>query len=119
MIQAVQMLVSPAAMWGLVAAVPAVTNEYLYRRLASMDGSWLDWWYVWIPSQLLISYAIWRLVTVPQTTLMDAFVIWALSTTALRVFASVVLLNDPVRGGTWFALGLLIMARIAQTYWGR
>ena len=113
-------LLTPAALWGLVAAFPAVTNEYLYRRLAENPGaSWLDWWYIWIPSQLLISYAIWRLVTIPQTTLLDAFIIWALSTTLLRVFVSVVLLGDSIPGGTWFALGLLIMARIAQAFWGR
>lgn len=112
-------LLSPAAFWGLVAAFPAVGNEYLYRRLAAQDGSWLDWWYIWVPSQLVISYAIWRLVTVPDTTLLDAFVIWALSTTLLRVFVSVAVLGDTVAGGTWFALGLLVMARIAQAFWGR
>ena len=112
-------LLTPAALWGLVAAFPAVTNEYLYRRLAAEGGVWTDWWYVWVPSQLLISYAIWRLVTIPETTLLDAFIIWAFSTTILRVFITVVLLGDPVKGGTWFALGLLIMARIAQAFWGR
>lgn len=27
--------------------------------------------------------------------------------------------HDYVKGGTWFALGLLIMAWIAQSFWGR
>lgn len=116
---AVLTLLTPAALWGLVAAVPAVTNEYLYRRLDADGGSWLDWWYIWLPSQLLISYAIWRLVTIPDTSLLDAFIIWAFSTTMLRVFITVFMLGDPVKGGTWFALGLLIMARIAQAFWGR
>ena len=112
-------LMSPAAWWGLLAAFPAVGNEYLYRKLSAEGGAWIDWWFIWFPSQMLISYAIWRLVTVPDTTLLDAFVIWALSTTLLRVFVSVVVLGDVVAGGTWFALGLLIMARIAQAFWGR
>ncbi len=110
---------SPVTFWGLSAGVPAVLAEYLYRIFAR-NG--FPWWYglpVWVPMQLLIGYSIFRLVTVPNTTLLDAFVVWALSTTLLRVFASVVLLQDNVQSGTWFALGLLIMARIAQSFWGR
>ena len=112
-------LAQPAVYWGLIAAVPAVCNEYLYRRLAEQGGHFFDWWYIFVPSQLFIGYSVWRLVTAPGMTLMDAFVVWAFSTTALRVFASVVMLGEPVRGGTWFALALLAMARVAQTYWGR
>jgi hypothetical protein len=108
--------ISPAAIWGLAAAVPAVWLEYMYRQ---RPDSWIDNLWLYIPAQLAISFCIYKLVTQPSTTLMDAFVIWALSTTAFRVFVSVVLLHDTVKGGTWFALGLLTMARIAQTFWGR
>jgi len=45
--------------------------------------------------------------------------VWALSTTALRVMVSVFLLIDFVKPGTWFALCLLVLARVAQTFWGR
>jgi hypothetical protein len=41
--------------------------------------------------------------------------LWAFSTTAMRVVVSVLVLSE----GTWFALGLLTMARIAQSFWGR
>jgi len=113
-------LFSPAALWGLAAAVPAVSAEYLYRTLP-MTGpyGWAKYLWIWIPFQLTIGYCIYRLVTIPQTTLMDAFAIWAFSTIAMRVCISVALLNDPVKPGTWFALGLILMARIAQTFWGR
>lgn len=107
---------SPAAMWGLIAAIPAVTAEYLYRTL---QGSWLSHIYLWVPLQLSIGYAIFRLVTIPQTTLLDAFCVWAFSTIAMRVAISVLLLHDPVKGGTLFALGLILMARVAQATWGR
>jgi hypothetical protein len=30
-----------------------------------------------------------------------------------------VLAGETTKGGTWFALGLLTMARIAQSFWGR
>ena len=112
---------NPAVIWGLAAAVPAVLNEYLYRVLPGITGAygWAKYLWIWIPSQLVIGYCIFRLVTVPNTTLMDAFVIWAFSTIALRVFVTAALLGDPVKAGTWYALGLIIMARIAQTYWGR
>ena len=109
-------LLSPATLWGLAAAVPAVTAEYLYRTI---KGPWWEYLWAWVPMQLAIGYCIYRLVTIPQTTLLDAFIVWAFSTTALRVILSVLILQDPVKGGTWFALGLLLMARVAQTFWGR
>jgi multidrug transporter EmrE-like cation transporter len=107
---------SPAAWWGLAAAVPAVLAEYLYRTL---QGSWLSHIYLWIPLQLSIGYCIFRLVTIPNTTLLDAFAVWAFSTIFMRVAISTLFLHDPVKGGTWFALGLIIMARVAQAFWGR
>jgi hypothetical protein len=107
---------STATLWGLAAAVPAVLAEYLYRTL---PGSWLSHLYLWVPIQLTIGYCIFRLVTVPNTPLMDAFVVWAFSTTFMRVAISILILRDQVKGGTWFALGLLVMARIAQSFWGR
>lgn len=107
---------SEATLWGLAAAVPAVTAEYLYRTL---PGPWWHYLWIWVPFQLTIGYCIYRLVATPNTALMDAFVVWAFSTTFMRVFISVLLLRDQVKGGTWFALGLLVMARIAQSFWGR
>lgn len=106
----------PATLWGLAAAVPAVLAEYLYRTL---PGPWWHYLWAWVPIQLAIGYSIYRLVTIPQTPLLDAFVVWAFSTTFMRVLVTVLLLHDSVKGGTWFALGLLVMARIAQTFWGR
>lgn len=106
----------PAALWGLLAAVPAVTAEYLYRTL---EGSWLRHLYLWVPLQLSISYCIYRLVNIPGAALVDAFVVWSFSTVFMRVFVSVALLGESVRGGTWYALALIVMARVAQVAWGR
>jgi hypothetical protein len=107
---------SAATLWGLAAAVPAVLAEYLYRTL---PGPWWTYLYLWVPMQLTIGYCIYRLVSIPNTALMDAFIVWAFSTTFMRVAISVLLLRDHIKGGTWFALGLLLMARIAQSFWGR
>jgi hypothetical protein len=107
---------SAATLWGLAAAVPAVLAEYLYRTL---PGPWWTYLYLWVPIQLTIGYCIYRLVSIPNTALMDAFVVWAFSTTLMRVFISLLILRDNVKGGTWFALGLLVMARVAQSFWGR
>ena len=109
-------MLSQATIWGLAAAVPAVLAEYLYRTL---PGPWHHYLYLWVPLQLTIGYSIYRLVSIPNTALMDAFVVWAFSTTFMRVFISLLILRDTVKGGTWFALGLLLMARVAQTFWGR
>ena len=106
----------PAVLWGLGAALPAVFAEFLYRR---WDAPWWHGLHWWIPLQLAIGYCVYRLVTIPQTSLIDAFIVFAFATTFLRVFVTVAVLGDPVKGGTWFALALLILARIAQTYWGR
>jgi hypothetical protein len=111
-------LLSPATVWGLAAAFPAVLAELCYRK---WPVEW-PWWYglpAWIPMQLAIGYCIFRLVSVPSTTLLDAFVVWAFSTTAMRVAVSTLILGETIKGGTLFALGLLIMARIAQSFWGR
>lgn len=110
-----QNFLTPPTVWGLAAAVPAVVAEYLYRVL---DGPWHKYLWVWVPMQLAIGYCIYRLVKAPGATLIDSFVVWAFSTTALRVVATLAL-GDQVRPGTWFALCLIIMARIAQTCWGR
>lgn len=107
---------SQATLWGLTAAIPAVLAEYLYRTL---PGPWWQYLWLWTPMGWLISYSIYRLVTIPQTTLIDAFVVWAFSTTTMRVVVSVVFLGDIVRPGTWVALGLLIVARAIQAFWGR
>lgn len=108
--------ISPASLWGLGAAIPAVLAEYLYRKLT---GSWASHLYLWIPLQLSIGYCIYRLVTVPHQSLLDSFLFWSFSTTFMRIFVTVILLGDAVKAGTWFALGLIVMARVAQTFWGR
>ena len=110
--------IQPTVLWGLAAAVPAVLAEYLYRMWPVGTPWWHGLW-LWVPLQLSIGYCIFRLVSAPGTTLLDAFIVWAFSTTAMRVFVSVMILHDDVKSGTWFALGLLIMAKIAQSYWGR
>lgn len=110
------LITNPAMMWGLLAAIPAVLAEYLYKVL---PGTWFSHIYLWVPLQLSIGYCIFRLVQIPNTSLLDAFIVWAFSTTIMRVIVTVVFLQQDVKGGTWFALGLLVMARIAQAFWGR
>lgn len=109
-------LSNPATLWGLGAAFPAVLAEYLYRTL---PGVWWRYLWMWVPMQLTIGYCIYRLVTIPKTSLLDAFVVWAFSTTFMRVCVSLLLLRETIRTGTWVALGLVIMARVAQAWWGR
>jgi hypothetical protein len=114
--------ISPAALYGLLAAIPAVLAEYLYRVLPGTDGTfegWLKYIWIWIPFQLAIGFFIYKLVSVPNTSLLDAFIVWAFATTFMRVLLTVFVLGDTVKGGTWFALALLILANVAKTFWGR
>lgn len=101
------------ALWAMTGAGIAVALEYTYRI---HTGSFLSmlWWV--LPANVLISYTVYRLVTAPHTTLIDAFIYWSFSTVVARVFVSVALLDDPVKAGTWVALGLLICARCAQQF---
>lgn len=122
MIKSITSWLSAGAWFGLAAAIPAVLAEYLYRTLPGTDGSfggWLKYIWIWIPFQLAIGFFIYKLVNVPNTTLLDAFIVWAFATTFMRVLMTVFILGDPVKGGTWFALALLVLANVAKTFWGR
>jgi hypothetical protein len=99
---------------GILTAVPAILSEYLYK---TRDGDWFHDLHIYLPLQLCISYGVWRLVTVPGTTLLDAFVVWAFSTVAMRCIVSQVVLGEHVSPGTWAALGLLLIARYVQYTW--
>jgi hypothetical protein len=102
-------------LWGLAAGAPAVYNEYLYRTL---PGPWSSYLWIWIPSQLVIGYAIYRMVTTPNMTLLDAFIVWALATTVLRIIATYAL-GDTVRSATWVALVLVLLANVVKTFGAR
>jgi hypothetical protein len=104
---------SPAILWGLGAGIPAVLLEYLYRTL---PGPWWSNWWAWVPLGALIQYSIYRLVTVPGTTLLDALVVFA-GCTALGRVAVTFMLGDTVRPGTWAAFGLVMLANVVRAYW--
>lgn len=97
----------------LAGAGTAVTLEYLYRTHSSF---WSLWWAV-IPANVLISWTVFKLVTTPGASLIDAFIVWSFSTVTLRVVITMFLLDDVIRPGTWAALMLLIAARCAQQFW--
>jgi len=82
-----------------------------------MPGGWFNNLHYYLPLQLMVSYCIYKLVTEPETSLVEAFVVWAVSTTVARTFLSVVILHDEIRAGTWFALVLILLAKVSQTYW--
>jgi hypothetical protein len=50
-------------------------------------------------------------------SLLDAFVMFALATAAMRVIAAVWVLDQDIRPGAWAAFGLLIAANIIRAYW--
>jgi hypothetical protein len=105
--------VNPAILWGLCAGIPAVAAEYLYRTL---PGPWHHYLWLWVPIQMAIGYSIYRLVTIPGTSLLDAMVVWAFCTAGLRVLISLGL-GDDIKTGTWIAFGLVLLATAIKTYW--
>ncbi len=98
-------------LWALFAAGLAVGNEWLYRTL---PGHWSAYLYLWVPIQLGISYGLYKIITTPNTTLIDAMIIFTFSTMTLRIIASYGL-GDRISVTTWAAFGLLLMARFVQT----
>lgn len=103
-----------ATMIGILTAIPAITSEYLYKI---RGGNWVDDLWMYLPLQLCISYGVFRLVTMPGTTLLDAFVVWAFSTVAMRVMVSQFVLGEAIAPGTWAALVILMFARYIQYTW--
>jgi hypothetical protein len=100
--------------WSLLAAMAAVLCEYLYRVL---PGSWWHWVWLWIPLSLTISFSINKLITAPGVPLVGALIIWSLCIMGTRICVSVFVLKDYVSMGTWIALGLMLLARVAQQVW--
>lgn len=103
-------------LWATFAATGAVALEYMYR---TFPGTYFSNMWMFMPVQFAISYGIYQLVRQPGLSLIDAFVVWALGTTALRLLVSIVILKDTVTVGTWIALGLLLLARAAQMAYGK
>jgi multidrug transporter EmrE-like cation transporter len=101
--------------WAMLAAAIAIGAEYLYRTL---PGPWLHYLWAWIPMQLFIGYAIYRLVTtIGGQSLIAAFVVWSFCTIIMRVALSVFILHDKIAPGTWAAVVLIIAAKITQQVW--
>jgi|SRR5687767_8665932 len=100
--------------WALLGAVLASYIEYLYRTL---PGPWHQYLWLWVPSQTLIGYCVYRIVTMPNTSLLAAFVVWTFATMTMRILISVVALHDTVATGTWIALGLIVLAKVVQYTW--
>lgn len=100
--------------WALLAASVAVGCEYLFRTIKE---PWYHYLWAWIPLQTFIGYCVYRLVTTPGTSLIDAFIVWTFATIGMRVFVSAAILHDTVAPGTWAALALMLIARAVQVTW--
>lgn len=105
---------SSPTFWSLLAIIPVIVTEYMFR---TVPGGWFGNLHYYLPMQLLVSYCVYRLVTMPGMSLVEAFVIWAISTSVARVILSVFVLHDHVSNGTWMALALILVAKLAQSIW--
>lgn len=109
-----QLWISNTTLWGIAAVFPVMLTEYLFRTL---HGGWWGNLHYYLPLQLAVSYCIYRMVTEPGTSLLEAFVVWAVSTSIARVILSVFILHDDIKTGTWVALSLVILAKLSQSFW--
>lgn len=103
-----------ATLWSIVAGLTAIACELGYRKLG---GSYWSHLYLWIPAGIVVGYGVHALVTVPNTSLMAAFITWTCTTLIARTLVTVFILHDRVTPGTWCAVGLLVTARILQQVW--
>jgi len=106
--------VNPAFLFGLMAGVPAILAEYLYKQ---WTGPWWTGLWLWTPLQLMIGYAIYRLVNIPGLSILEAFVVFAACTATLRIVLSVFILHQHITTGAWIAFGLIVLANIVRTFW--
>ncbi len=100
------------ALWAFLAATLAVLNEVLYKR----GFEWWDYWWLFIPISVLISYSLFRTVTGGPTLLLS-IVAFSLSTLTLRSLASQFLLGEPLARGNLVALLALGTAVLAGHLW--
>lgn len=103
-----------ATYWGLLGSTLAVLIEFSFKKL---PGGYMMWAWLWVPGGVAVNYIVYRLLTSPGTSMIDAFIIWTFSTILLRLALSVFVLQEYITPGTWAALGLLIVARVLQLYW--
>lgn len=103
---------TPLTMWGVAAAGVAVGAEYLYRTIENPWHHYLHWW---VPIQLFIGFCVYKMVNYPNTSLIGAFIIFSSCTLMMRVGVSMAL-GDHIRTGTWIALALVVLARVAQNW---
>lgn len=103
-----------ATLWSIIAGIVAIACEYGYRKLG---GSYWAHIYLWIPAGMVVGYGVHALVSVPRTSLLAAFVTWTLTTMVCRVIVCALILRDPVTRGTWLAVALMILAKLAQQVW--
>jgi|SRR5882724_267268 len=109
-------LLSPSTFWSLSAALVAVALEYCYRMF---PAPWTNAGYMtlFIVAQCVIGLAIYKIVNTPGVPLVGALIVWSFATIFMRVLVSYVFLHDKISPGTWCAVGLLVVARFAQTFW--
>jgi len=101
-------------LWAILAGIIAVSIEWSFRV---HQTSWWEYAWYYVPAQIALSICLFYMVTSPGTTLLDAFVVWAMCTIGLRVLVSVFILQEAVAAGTWAALGLIVAARTIQVVW--
>lgn len=97
-----------------LAGTAAVTAEYLYK---TWEGPWWTGLYMWIPIQLTIGYCVYRMVNLPGTNLLDAFILFALATALLRVVLAICILGQTVPLPSWVGFGLVLLATLVKTFW--
>jgi hypothetical protein len=103
--------------FGAVAAVAAVAAEWLYKQPFVTAVPWIHHLYLWLPLQLCIGYCIYRLVNLPGTNLLDAFIVFAFCTAFLRIFVAIGVLHQTIPLQSWIAFALVLAATCVKTFW--
>jgi hypothetical protein len=109
--------VIPGLQFGLAAGVLAVSAEWCYKQPWAVDGPWIKYVWVWLPMQLGIGYCIYRLVNLPGTNLLDAFIVFAFCTALLRIIVASAILGQTIPIQSWIGFGLVLSATLVKTFW--
>jgi len=107
-----------AFLFAFIGAIAAVTAEWLYKQPFVIENIW-GHLYLWLPIQFVIGYCVFRMVNLPGTNLLDAFVVFAFFTAFLRIIVSTSILHQTIPTQSWVAFGLLLAATCVKTFWSQ
>lgn len=99
-------------LWAYIGALSVTLCE---TQFVSDGGYWPRAW-LFVPWGCVTNWLIYKLVT-SSPSLLDALVVFSMSTLSLRILFSVFWLRQDIAPGTWVGVALIFTANIIRHVW--